>query len=81
MNLTEDQHKSIARLEAQNAQEWRTFKDILRSAREQARDDMETCAEVAYVRQAQGKSLILSDLIACIEESREVAKKMSERSR
>lgn len=81
MNITPEQYKSLARLESTNPQEWRAFKDILKKAREDARNDMEAAVDLAFIHREQGRSLILSDLIACIEESREVAMKMQERDR
>lgn len=81
MNLSTEQYKSLARLESNNPPEWRAFKEILKEAREDARDRMEDSNDLAYIHREQGKSLILADLISCIEDSREVALKMQERNR
>lgn len=81
MQLTNDQYKAVARLESQNTQDWRTFKDILRSARESTRDEIETLVDLPSIHRAQGRSLVLADLIDSIEDSREVAMKMQERDR
>jgi hypothetical protein len=80
MNPTPEQYKAIARLESNNNPDWKSFKDVLRSAKEEMNKTLESVTPMEGVYRAQGKSLILSDLIDFIERSREIAKAHSERS-
>lgn len=79
MELTQEQYKAIARLESSNSHEWNSFKDALRAAKGETHKTLEVACDMETVFRAQGRSLVLSDLIDSIERSREIAKKISER--
>lgn len=80
MNPTQEQYKAIARLESNNNPDWQSFKDVLRSARSEMHKTLESVSTVENMCRAQGRSLVLSDLIDFIERSREIAKAHSERA-
>lgn len=77
MELSQAEYKALARLEANNSQDWQCLKQVLRQAIEAERDALEQSSATETLFRLQGRSGALRELLQAIEQSREVTRQHS----
>lgn len=77
MELSQEQYKALARLEANNSQDWQCLKQVLRQAIEAERDTLEQSNATETLYRLQGRAGALRELLQAIEHSREIARQHS----
>ena len=77
MELSQAEYKALARLEANNSQDWQCLKQVLRQAIEAERDALEQSSAPETLYRLQGRAGALRELLQAMEQSREVARQHS----
>ena len=77
MELSQDQYKALARLEANNSPDWQCLKQALRQAIEAERDALEQSSSTETLYRLQGRAGVVRELLLAIEDSREIARQHS----
>lgn len=72
MELSQEEYRALARLEASGSPDWQTLKALLARCRESERDDLEAVTALEVVYRLQGRATAWGDLLGAIGRSREM---------